>query len=106
MGSLAGLCLIWNKSLVKQESLLYGSRWLSLTFEWFAVKVKLILVYGFNTARERSLLWEELKLQLIFEGLIEVIGDFNEVVDLNKRHNGGLFNSSIQCFVDFINSSN
>lgn len=77
VGLSVGLCWIWNTSLISHASLLYGTRWISLPFEWVSTNVWLILVYGHNNANDSALLWEKLKTLVDFDGIVIVMGDFN-----------------------------
>lgn len=94
-GSFAGLCLVWNSAIVVQHSVLKGSRWIAVSFDWYNVNMRLILIYASNDAGERLGLWEELAHVIDFDGPVLLIGDFNEIVCPEERKNCNVFSLSM-----------
>lgn len=87
VGSSAGLCLIWNSLLVTKPLVLQGDSWISLSFNWHNLIIRVILVYASSDVVSRRSVWLDLHQLLSFEGAILLMGDFNEVTCPAERFN-------------------
>ncbi|XP_016173487.1 uncharacterized protein LOC107615991 [Arachis ipaensis] len=87
-GASGGLLMIWDETFFKLNNCYKGERWLCV--EGVLLKngfnCAFFLIYGAHSREEKSHVWEELSY---IAGLCQVpccfIGDFNEIVTVEKR---------------------
>lgn len=80
-----------------------GDRWISLSFLWYGLKLRIILVYTPNDYLSRRAFWLELQTLLDYDGDVLIIKDFNEVTSPDDRLNSEVTSRLMPNFNSFIN---
>ncbi|XP_050211873.1 uncharacterized protein LOC126662030 [Mercurialis annua] len=106
LGSSGGLACIWDSSSISPSHITTYNRWICFDFELSSIQMKLILVYGSNTVADRSPLWADILQELQTDRHCYLMGDFNEILQLEERLNFLGYTSGMRDFMEFIQNSN
>lgn len=84
-GRFGGLCFQWNFDIVSNYVMDKVSCWISFPFDWDGYQVRITLIYVPNLAADRDILWDEIRPLFNFNGVVFLMGGFNEIVSPYER---------------------
>ncbi|XP_050233385.1 uncharacterized protein LOC126681874 [Mercurialis annua] len=95
VGASGGLLWVLNTVSINVTSILTGNRWICSDFVWEGMNYRHILIYASSVIADRITFWNDILQLVVFNGSVDISGDFNEILIPEERTNSSGYTSSI-----------
>ena len=107
-GMSGGIISLWNSGVFARSSITCCENYIVVDGHWIPddVKIRWINVYAPQSLPSKVDLWNNLlRLSVSWDGIVIIMGDFNEVRFLEERHGSSFNDRQANLFNDFIDGA-